>query len=106
VGDRVLCFVASTLKTGLRSTDLGGRYGGEEFMVVVPEATEEGARVLAERLRGAVDTVPRDGLPRVSVSIGVATNELGVLPVEELIARADLALYKAKASGRNRVVTG
>jgi diguanylate cyclase (GGDEF)-like protein len=106
VGDKVLVEVGAGIATTIRSTDLGGRYGGEEFMVIAPETPAQQALVLAERLRqGIVQRIAQaPGLPRVTVSIGVSTSELKLQSVEELVHRADQALYRAKQQGRDRVV--
>lgn len=106
-GDAVLKSVAQILVSLLRKTDLPARYGGEEFSVLLPETRCEGARIIAERIRQAICKAPieADGcLVPLSVSVGVAShsNDLEVKP-EILLKKADLALYRAKATGRNRV---
>jgi two-component system cell cycle response regulator len=110
VGDAALRIVAQLLLLCLRKTDLLARYGGEEFAVLLPETPIEGAMVIAERIRQTVCQKPitAEGCPLlVSVSVGVASheNELEATP-EVLLKKADLALYRAKASGRNRVEVG
>jgi diguanylate cyclase (GGDEF)-like protein len=106
VGDQVLVGVATTLCNQLRDYDIVGRFGGEEFVVLVPGAdTVEACRV-AERLRGRVGrlAVPaEDGSVAVTVSIGVALLRVHGDDLIELLAAADLALYRAKESGRDRV---
>ena len=93
----------------LDAVDVVARFGGEEFLVVLPETGEEGAVALAERIRARVEETPpvtggEYGWLRVTVSIGVATvPSPRVNSPEELIAVADEALYRAKAQGRNRV---
>ena len=105
-GDEVLAAVGRTLLSSLRPTDLAVRYGGEEFLVILPGTDLEGADRAAQRLRAVVlsmKVVSSDGspLPRVTVSLGVAAlAEQGAL---SLIKRADDALYRAKRAGRNRV---
>jgi diguanylate cyclase (GGDEF)-like protein len=108
-GDRVLEAVAEELRAGLRQdVDIAGRYGGEEFLIVVPQTDLGGARDCAERLRSAVESRAVDigtgSSLRVTMSFGVAQ----LAPEEsdqDLIGRADSALYEAKEIGRNRVVT-
>lgn len=107
IGDAVLQVVADTLRGGLRATDLAGRYGGEEFLVVLPQTGLAGAGMLAERVRGAIEaTAIEVGTPAplsVTVSIGVAELGHAARSAEELVEHADSALYAAKDAGRNRV---
>lgn len=100
VGDSVLRQCAFTLKKNLRGTDFLARYGGEEFCVVLPETSLQGGRHVAEKLRQAVADLSE---PVPTISVGVAFWERHV-SVEELVRRADEALYRAKEAGRNRVV--
>ncbi|MDL4819415.1 sensor domain-containing diguanylate cyclase [Actinomadura opuntiae] len=106
IGDQVLVGVASTLCHQLRDYDVVGRFGGEEFVVLLPGAdTVEACRV-AERLRGRVRrlAVPaEEGTVTVTVSVGVALFRTHGQDLIELLAAADLALYRAKESGRDRV---
>jgi diguanylate cyclase (GGDEF)-like protein len=104
-GDDVLRLFADTVRSALRPNDLFGRYGGEEFVVVLPNATVDLAYVVAERIRHAFADACRDvdGLPpSVTVSAGVATAsaEAGF---EAVLNAADAAMYRAKRLGRNRV---
>ncbi|MCE7031572.1 GGDEF domain-containing protein [Lysobacter sp. GX 14042] len=101
-GDQVLRQVATTIAASLRSIDSLGRYGGEEFVLVLPQTPRDGARKKAERVRGAIDLSCACGRA-LTVSIGVAGYRPGD-SVDTLLARADAALYRAKAKGRNRVV--
>jgi diguanylate cyclase (GGDEF)-like protein len=106
-GDLVLCEVAKTMRKGLRPTDFIARYGGEEFVLVFPRTPLNGAVVAAERQREAVRAVTLATaagveLPPVTVSIGLAELAQGQ-DANALIHTADLALYRAKNQGRNRV---
>ena len=108
-GDTVLREVARLLVGGLRGVDAVGRYGGEEFMVVLPETGHDEARLTAERLRRRVDehafAVAGHDLD-LTVSMGVATYPgLDIASVSDLIRLSDRALYRAKAHGRNQVAS-
>ncbi len=105
VGDEVLKQVAQLLKEGCRSIDMVGRYGGEEFLLVLPDKDIEQARQVCERLRAAIeefDWTSKAAGPRVTMSFGLATltNETSH---ERLLAIADERLYEAKEAGRNQV---
>lgn len=105
-GDAVLRSVGRLLRTMLRRDDLCGRLGGEEFAVLLPETTEAGALVIAERIRGDVEAlrvVVEATSINVTVSVGVAIWRAGESS-EDILRRSDRALYRAKAEGRNRVV--
>ena len=106
-GDAVLRHVALHGQAVLRCTDLFGRYGGDEFVAILPETDVDTAAIIAERLRQCVGQptpgprpLPR-GLPDVTLSIGVAAVSAGGQGIDELIAQADAALYSAKHAGRN-----
>jgi diguanylate cyclase (GGDEF)-like protein len=100
-GDQVLAAVGRTLARMLRAGDLVCRWGGEEFLIILPETSPDGARLAAERIRAAIAAIP--DLPvSVTVSVGVASCWQDE-PPEALVARADEALYLAKRNGRNRV---
>ena len=101
-GDAVLAELATILSTGLRESDVCARYGGEEFALILPETTEAGARVLAERLRAKVAAATFPGGLKLTISVGVAATEEPAL-FTQLIDRADQALYVAKQGGRNQV---
>ena len=107
VGDQVLGLLAQSCVKISRRQDVIGRLGGEEFAVLVPESGLPGAQVLAERIRSTVADmeipVP-NGILRTSVSIGVTECRSAEESVAQALARADQALYRAKESGRNRVV--
>lgn len=115
-GDAVLRELAHRIETQVRASDVAARYGGEEFVVLLPNTQTADAEHLAERIREAISATPFD-LPNgesttVTVSIGIA----GICPKtqgtdlktvgDSLIARADVALYRAKSAGRDRVVIG
>jgi diguanylate cyclase (GGDEF)-like protein len=109
VGDRVLQEMAEILNTTAREIDKLGRYGGEEFIAVLPETDPENATVFAERVRERVERHPfavgRAEPLHLTVSAGTATYpHPGVYNPRTLVQRADQALYAAKESGRNRVV--
>jgi two-component system cell cycle response regulator len=111
IGDQVIREFAEKIRSSVRGIDLACRYGGEEFLVAMPDTEKEAARVVAERLRQEVAAHKlvinggRDELV-VTVSIGIASTEDGPKDdtPQRLIKRADEALYSAKSSGRNRVI--
>jgi diguanylate cyclase (GGDEF)-like protein len=109
-GDVTLRELCGRVKAVVRPDELLARYGGEEFAVVLPEADHATARVVAERIREVTEKTPfsfNDVQYPVTVSLGVACTSSGAqFEVSELLARADANLYKAKLSGRNRVVVG
>ncbi|RJQ06366.1 MAG: diguanylate cyclase [Bacillota bacterium] len=106
-GNEVLVALARLLRTSVRGSDAVGRYGGEEFLLVLPETDRHGGAILAERLRRAIgESVFRIGPHevRVTVSIGGATFPGdGIIGRETLLRAVDQAVYQAKAEGRNRV---
>jgi diguanylate cyclase (GGDEF)-like protein len=102
-GDDVLKFFSAQIRGVLRSSDLCGRTGGEEFAILVPGVTQEMAKEIAERIRVATATVREDGLPEVTVSIGIAMLGDRDKALDDLLGRADTALYRAKGEGRNRI---
>lgn len=105
-GDAVLRHFATLASAGLRAVDVFGRFGGEEFLLILPDTDAHGAAAVAERIRAAVEQGAFPGVPaghQLTVTIGVAgrsREETG----DALLARADLALYRGKDAGRNRVV--
>jgi diguanylate cyclase (GGDEF)-like protein len=101
-GDAVLQEVAYTMRAALRAGDSIYRIGGEEILVILPGAGREDALKISERLRSAVRERRPIGV-RITVSIGVAVSEPDVVDTDDLIARADAALYAAKAGGRDTV---
>jgi two-component system cell cycle response regulator len=117
-GDEVLRQVARRIRAGCRVSDVAGRYGGEEFTLLLPDTDIEGAVAVAEKLRGAVSAEPvRAAIAdsamaeagavivdvNVRVSVGVAVRQPTMLDPESLYAAADNALYRAKQAGRDQV---
>jgi diguanylate cyclase (GGDEF)-like protein len=106
-GDQVLIMVAAAIRAPLRPNDLVARFGGEEFAVLLPETTVDNAKIIAERLRAHVsgaDPGELEGraLPKVTISLGIAGHQSGY-SLDMMIAAADVAMYHAKRSGKNRV---
>ena len=110
VGDLVLRFLVDTCQDSLRKNDVLARYGGEEFVVLLPETAVDGAQAVFERLRERIAQTPLQLGDGRSVSITVSVGLAGLIDYEEgfeeLLKRADDALYVAKRSGRNRVQVG
>lgn len=104
VGDRALRLFAKVLRDSIRPNDLACRYGGEEFVVVLPDCSLEETRLVTERVRAALrEALARGGLPAFTVSFGLASSTQ-TSPFERVIALADTALLAAKAAGRDRVL--
>jgi len=104
-GDKVLHQIAQVISGHCRTNDFLGRYGGEEFLVILPETRMDGATTFAERLRSAVAETSLDrNEERITVSIGVAEWRNGDGSASKLISHADQALLQAKAAGRNSVM--
>ena len=108
-GDDVLREFAHRLRKNVRGIDLACRFGGEKFVVVMPDTEGAVAEKVAERIRAEIARLPfaigREGkTAEVTISVGVSALLKGSDTVEDLIKRADVALYEAKNSGRNRVV--
>jgi diguanylate cyclase (GGDEF)-like protein len=103
VGDDVLRALARVLQQGARLTDVIGRWGGEEFMVVCTGTKAGEAALLAERLAQALRSTHVDVVGTVTASFGVAQARAGEMP-RQLVERADRALYQAKHEGRDRVI--
>jgi two-component system cell cycle response regulator len=109
-GDEVLKELARRIKANIRNIDLACRTGGEEFVIALPETDAEVAYKVAERLRRAVGGKPFNAGPEagnltVTVSIGVAELENAAESLDDIVKRADEALYRAKREGRNRVIS-
>ncbi len=107
IGDQVLRALASSVKPIIRKTDILCRYGGDEFLVLMPEAGRDQALIMAERLRqkiAEIVIVTTAGNLSMTVSVGIASREKNSdANLEQFIARADNAMYEAKATGRNKV---
>jgi two-component system cell cycle response regulator len=109
IGDQILCALVDICQSQMRNVDIVGRYGGEEFLILVPETSIEGARKMAERLRTKIEKTKVDtpaGILSLTISVGVASIETELeqeQTVDSLIKRADQAVYAAKAAGRNCV---
>ncbi len=101
-GDSVLIEIARLVKSSIREIDTFGRWGGEEFLVVLPETQLSSALVTAERLRKKIESHIFETVGKISCSFGVAEYKFEETP-DDLIRRVDIALYKAKENGRNRV---
>ena len=102
IGDEVLKEVADIIKKGVRKVDTVGRWGGEEFMVIMPFTDMVKGKVLAEKLREKISEHPFTGVGKLTASFGIAESR-GDIRAVDLIAKADAAMYQAKAVGRNRV---
>ncbi len=103
-GDEVLAATAAAMRSTLRESDFIGRYGGEEFLLLLPDTDRAGAARVLENVRTAITRVTLPGVDRAfSASIGVAVHEHHGVDAETLVRGADRALYAAKSGGRNRV---
>jgi diguanylate cyclase len=107
-GDEVLCAVAKTLRGCCRGVDVVARYGGDEFLLVLPETDLRGAEAVARRIRRQLDSRDFDIHPdlRCTVSVGAAQAGPDTASVDAWMLEADAALYRAKAAGRDRFVAG
>ena len=101
--------MSSLLLSQLRATDVAGRYGGEEILVILTQSEIEGARLLAERWREGVESAVFESADgdtiKARISIGLAPYDGSMESPDDLVAAADSALYRAKEAGRNRVET-
>ena len=100
-GDEVLCAVADAVRASIRTGDMALRYGGEEVLVILPSASDDGIREVARRINERIRTLDM-GHP-LTVSMGMAMGEAAANP-REVFARADRAMYRAKAQGRDRAM--
>ena len=108
-GDTVLSEVARRLSSSVRAYDAVGRYGGEEFLILLSDCSQSNAEMRSENIRTAISSTPfevDDTVMSISISIGAVTCEdwSPGIPVERILAEADAALYRAKAEGRNRTI--
>jgi two-component system cell cycle response regulator len=97
------------VRSTVRGADLACRYGGEEFVVVMPDTSPEIAAAVAERLRAAIESTPfllksSGETLNITASFGISSRIASVITPDQLMKQADLALYEAKNTGRNRVV--
>jgi diguanylate cyclase (GGDEF)-like protein len=104
IGDKHLRGVADVLKSEVRATDLVGRFGGEEFVILLPNTTQHDALAIAERIRRRIATIAINGVDTVTVSVGVAAHPIHGSTLEEVVNAADSALLAAKTAGRNRTL--
>jgi diguanylate cyclase (GGDEF)-like protein len=105
-GDDVLAAVGATLRSSIRASDFVGRYGGEEFLILLPETPREGAVAICEKIRTTISHLVLPGLERaVTASFGVAVLPEDAYDADMLMRNADRALYTAKSNGRNRIET-
>ncbi|WP_148096704.1 GGDEF domain-containing protein, partial [Aphanothece sacrum] len=108
MGDIILITTVKVMGQCLRTTDCLGRYGGEEFLAILPETSVPGASDAAERIRQAIaaQSFPvENGILKITTSIGVTIYNSEDVKIDEVIKRADLAVYQAKNTGRNQVIT-
>ncbi len=104
VGDEVLKHIAGVITRSLRTGDFVARFGGEEFVALLPDTDLEGARVVAEKIRMAVEEATEPTAGRLTISIGATVATPADNEMSGAVRRADAALYEAKRSGRNRVI--
>jgi len=105
VGDQVLKRLGSLVQDSVRGQDTLARWGGEEFILLLPDTPAEGAEVLAERIRSVVEEEEFPVAGKVTISVGVAAWNTRDTSLDKTIGRADSALYRAKRNGRNQVQT-
>jgi len=106
-GDTVLKLIARAIKDAVRTVDVVVRYGGEEFAVILPHTSKADSSIIAERIRTDVEGLslePEVAAPSPTISIGIAEFPGDARNTDDLIYRADAAMYQAKRRGKNRVV--
>ena len=102
-GDRVLKEIGRFLQENIRDVDMVARYGGEEFVIMIPEAAKDAAYCLSERLRKKFARLKFKNLPQITISLGIATFPFDGKDADDLLRKADAAMYAAKRAGRNQV---
>jgi diguanylate cyclase (GGDEF)-like protein len=106
LGDDVLAALGTTMQATVRASDFVGRYGGEEFVILLPDTEQQEAELVAEKIRAAVAAITVSGVTRpITASIGLAVFPADATDSVTLLRNADRALYTAKSNGRNRVET-
>ncbi|MBW2487683.1 MAG: diguanylate cyclase [Deltaproteobacteria bacterium] len=103
-GDRALKAIGKFLQQNIRDVDVVARYGGEEFVIMIPEAANDAALILAERLRRQMSELKIKDLPPITISLGIASFPNDGSDIEDLIKKADAAMYAAKRAGRDQAV--
>jgi diguanylate cyclase len=102
-GDRALALVGRIISATIRASDFAARYGGEEFLILLPDTERDGALLVAENLRSEIEKAELSGIGSVTASLGVAVLPTDAVEPDDLMRKADRALYIAKETGRNRV---
>lgn len=105
IGDQLLCHAAQALELAVRRQDVVGRAGGEEFVIFLPDTGLDAAALVAERCRQAIAVEATERNISCTASLGLAVASYGLQSLDQLMAQADAALYRAKQQGRNQVVT-
>jgi diguanylate cyclase (GGDEF)-like protein len=103
-GDLVLKTIGKFLQKNMRDVDIIARYGGDEFVMILPETDKDEAYSFAERLRERVSQIKLENLPKLTISLGIASYPVDEKNIEGLIKNADAAMYSAKQTGRNKVI--
>ena len=107
-GDLALQKLTQAIRSQLRAVDVFGRYGGDEFIALLPRTTMEEARIVGERMRASVAAIHIEagqGILSLTISLGIVQSTHLDDSIEHLFLRADQALYAAKSAGRNRLIT-
>jgi diguanylate cyclase (GGDEF)-like protein len=102
-GDKALALVGRIISSSVRGSDFAARFGGEEFLILLPDTDREGAVVVAEKIRSDIQNAAVTGIEPIGASLGVAVMPADAVDADELLRKADRALYTAKEGGRNRV---